>query len=633
MSLPHFRGDPHYPVIGELFDDVNEWRNVSETVRLTIKGLSDAVKTQGEAICKLEQQLCLKTKELSSSLGSKASVADVKRSMTEVVQAMEHRMTMKDVKILLADKVSKSELLAAAGRPDNSMGVKQALAEIGEELEVVRRELVSNQQQVIDSYATKAQVAEVEAALHSKANKQSVATALHRKANKEEAEDLVSLKTEVESLMNLLESKVSISAYEHLVQEVKLKADVASMERLVALERSSAQRNEYEIAELRAQMPTETSLKLDLETAKAETERVYLTLQGMISRKADEKDLQRLEETLRRMADTEQLAPMLDEIHREIAQVSAMAAEGREIASALAEELAEQFYRLEARVRDMTVDQEHAAKWLKDLGENLHRDLERVEENCSDFSTSKAAEFSEVKRSLDQVNCDISRTVTTALQDQGAFVKETRRDLSVSLEKLEQDLLAEISRKADLKEIREVLQGEGHREQVNFKAHMHSLQTELEKHVAATKEAFEDLYKSTLLKADIKDVCTLLDLKANSDEVCRAFADLTADLSLRALAGDLKAFTQEQLLINEVLCTESCVGRWLWKSRAVTRSCVVPWEVQSVNTCPENFLWERGNTVVVTVTPGLYQVCWGFFSKSPPHLQLIVNGETVFAET
>lgn len=632
MSLPHFRGDPHYPVIGELLDNASEWRNVSEIVRLTIKGLSEAVKTQGEAICKLEQQLCLKTKELTSSLGSKANVADVKRSMTEVVQAMEHRMTMKDVKILLADKVTKSELLAAAGRPDNSMGVKQALAEIGEELEVIRRELVSNQQQVIDSYATKAQVAEVEAALHNKANKQSVATALHRKANKEEAEDLVSLKTQVESLMNLLESKVSISAYEQLVQEVKLKADVASMERLLALERSSAQRSEYEIAELRAQRPTETSLRLDLATAKAETERVYLTLQGMISKKVDEKDLQRLEEALRRKADTEEFAPMLDEIHREIAQVSVTAAEGRETASALAEELAEQFYRLEARVRDMTVDQEHAAKWLKDLGENLRRDLERVEDNCSDL-TNKAAEFSEVKRSLDQVNCDISRTVTSALQDQGAFVKETRRDFSVALEKLEQDLLAEISRKADLKEIREVLQGEGHREQVNFKAHMNSLQTELEKHVAVTKEAFEDLYKSTLLKADIKDVCTLLDLKANSDEVCRAFADLTADLSLRALAGDLKAFTQEQLLINEVLCTESCVGRWLWKSRAVTRNCMVPWEVQSVNTCPENFLWERGNTVVVTVTPGLYQVCWGFFSNSPPHLQLIVNGETVFAET
>jgi len=56
---------------------------------------------------------------------------------------------------------------------------------------------------------------------------------------------------------------------------------------------------------------------------------------------------------------------------------------------------------------------------------------------------------------------------------------------------------------------------------------------------------------------------------------------------------------------------------------------LVPWEVQAVNTCPDNFLWEQGSGTIITVSPGLYEIVFGFYSKIKPKVSVQVNGEIV----
>ena len=45
--------------------------------------------------------------------------------------------------------------------------------------------------------------------------------------------------------------------------------------------------------------------------------------------------------------------------------------------------------------------------------------------------------------------------------------------------------------------------------------------------------------------------------------------------------------------LNEVLCSENCTARWIWKTGQTDSSLGVlngvRWDLQSVNTCPENF--------------------------------------------
>jgi hypothetical protein len=88
---------------------------------------------------------------------------------------------------------------------------------------------------------------------------------------------------------------------------------------------------------------------------------------------------------------------------------------------------------------------------------------------------------------------------------------------------------------------------------------------------------------------------------------------------------------EEQKMVNEILCAENCTGRWLWKSGEIGLGSAVPWEIQTTNTCPENFIWEKGRTSVVTVAPGLYEVTLAFYSEKKPTAQLVVNGEPMLS--
>lgn len=57
----------------------------------------------------------------------------------------------------------------------------------------------------------------------------------------------------------------------------------------------------------------------------------------------------------------------------------------------------------------------------------------------------------------------------------------------------------------------------------------------------------------------------------------------------------------------------------------------MPWEVQTINTCPDNFLWEKGKPSLISVAPGLYAISFGFYAKKEPTVHLYLNGEPLMA--
>ena len=83
-----------------------------------------------------------------------------------------------------------------------------------------------------------------------------------------------------------------------------------------------------------------------------------------------------------------------------------------------------------------------------------------------------------------------------------------------------------------------------------------------------------------LLRSTIKDVCTLLDQKANVEDINNTLSLVQREVEKRAIEEDLKKALNEQALVNEALCAQNCVGRWIWKSGEVkSPNNLVPWEV------------------------------------------------------
>jgi hypothetical protein len=100
-------------------------------------------------------------------------------------------------------------------------------------------------------------------------------------------------------------------------------------------------------------------------------------------------------------------------------------------------------------------------------------------------------------------------------------------------------------------------------------------------------------------KAKAKEVTKLAEEKASKDEVDKIYETLSKELQDKVSNAEIKNTFDEQALINEALCSENCIGRWVWKSGELKASCLVPWEIQCVNTCPDNFVWEKNKTSVI----------------------------------
>ena len=103
-----------------------------------------------------------------------------------------------------------------------------------------------------------------------------------------------------------------------------------------------------------------------------------------------------------------------------------------------------------------------------------------------------------------------------------------------------------------------------------------------------------------------------IDKKANIDDINRSLTEVNRELAQRPTLAELNRVIGEQSLIMESLCSEHLLGRWIWKSgRTKGEKHLVPWNVQNINTNPDNFGWEKDRAVIGCAAPGLYEVSFG----------------------
>ena len=113
-------------------------------------------------------------------------------------------------------------------------------------------------------------------------------------------------------------------------------------------------------------------------------------------------------------------------------------------------------------------------------------------------------------------------------------------------------------------------------------------------------------------QTSVADAVATIERKANIDDVNRSLLEVNRELALRPTLTELNRVLGEQSLIMESLCSEHLLGRWIWKSgRTKGEKHLVPWNVQNINTNPDNFGWEKDRAVIGCAAPGLYEVSFG----------------------
>ena len=142
---------------------------------------------------------------------------------------------------------------------------------------------------------------------------------------------------------------------------------------------------------------------------------------------------------------------------------------------------------------------------------------------------------------------------------------------------------------------------------------------------------FENIHKDMNTKADLKNILNLLKNKLDNESFNDIISTLKKEIQSKTPLIDFSSAMDNQAIINDTLCNENNIGRWLWKSGKIKNNLSIPWEVQIINTSNDNFLWEKDKTFINIKEGGLYEIKMGFFADKKPMIQILINGEVIIS--
>lgn len=286
-------------------------------------------------------------------------------------------------------------------------------------------------------------------------------------------------------------------------------------------------------------------------------------------------------------------------------------------------------------------------KLNNEIEDILNKKLEKKE-----FELVRNKIFSELEQKAEVI--EIDNLYKNMQKEQADRFDENRININQTLKAFESDIQRVLEKKANMYEVTTLLNSKadsgsmnmaiqskvGVAEFENLRITIDKISRELmnkldynkfEGYMTDTRSSLEEIQKDLMMKANIKEILSLLKNKADIDDVNKALTQIHEELDSKCAMENFNSAMDNQAIINDALCAENCVARWSWKSGQVRNGYAVPWEIQTVNTAPDNFLWEKEKTSVMVVASGLYEISMGFYADKKPTVQILINGEPVMS--
>lgn len=582
-------------------------------------------------------------------LDSKANIVDVNALLEQVARSIENlsadlhlKADAQDVVSELDKKLDVAELQGLLALKANVTDVNEALnAKANKEAVVSALQLKANAADVETSLALKASVTDVNGALARKADVEAVRSELERKTtmpavleevelrianlNKAIMHEIYGRPSTVDIEQKLQHTDQLLAHLSDLIGTKALETDLHALKRDLAATKHelanklSARVNEVQMnsalerlaLELRQEarsVAVETGAALQAKVSNAQlSDALRETLASAASAAAAERAVER--------------AHLLDEVGSRLQSALATKAARRDI-----DDILEKLERLrEACIAELEgkVDIGRFDDAVVNLNEAINKELMNMTGVLNvkvDHTTLNAA----LRSALDSFEVAVASTIRDQID---AALAVCERGIDATANELRSETEAALSEKANTREVAGAL---------NDKADASRL-AELREAIfgsgkqLVTSDVLDEVRREVKLKASVADVMTLLDAKCDVTEVNGALAQVTAELDTKAPAAEVQRISSAQTRALESYAAEMIVGRWLWKSGRTKGGHGVPWNVQTVNSAPDNFLWEKDKVTIVTVLPGLYEISFGFFSRVKPTIMVLVDGQPVMS--
>ena len=561
-----------------MINNISEWQNNPiEATRLCLKYLYELSRSQQKNIEILDKQKASKN-ELSSGLSTKGDLADIMQTFNEVAQNMEQRPTKDELVLILEEKIAMSEFNKKLLNRPSIDEIKKMLSS-GE----IKVNLRQNMDELSRNFV-----------------------------NIKEFSEIMNSKMSKESVMNLLNEKVSKTEIDMILNDIKNNGNLEEKVKII-----------------------DNDLDRLIDHIKKQFNNIDNSINNLNKNKIEYKDF----EVINKVSED------IVKIKNEINHINEKYNSDNDLINEFKNNYEKNLKNIE---KNLAKNIENQINLIDEKMNNFQIDNEKAAQNNMNIINKKLFDFEKQKYTTISDYENISNQLKSEIKDFQNYIKDY-------LKKFDEDLVNNINQKMNIEEANEILSQKvdistlqkmlnskaSSLEMDNLKLNYEKMNQEIQNTI--TNDKFDsciekisfniqEIKNDLLLKSNIDEVMSYLKNKANIDDVNKALIDIHNDLDNKTSLADFKHAMNNQNSINSYLAKENSIGKWLWESGNISKGYAVPWEVQFINTMPENFIWEKDDICIMVKEKGIYLLSLAFFVREKPNVQVIINGESVLSQ-
>ena len=658
---------------------MTDWRNINDIVRSSIKSLTNIVRNQGIAIKELNKAINSKIdkNDIQNELNSKCDKIEVNKKFSELKNLINTKSSNDQINELLKDKISKNEVLFYLSNKASTDDINNILEEkIGiREFEEILNQINLLKNEKIDVNLFNSEIKEIKEILENKTNSMDVINALETKVDKDELNTELKNFADRNESNNLLKKKAdkieSERIYELLNEKMSNK-ELKKFDKIEEILKEKADNKDFNLIKDAFQdMKTQFTQRIDdidndldrlIENIKSQFKSMSGDMKILEKNISENSNTERIHKILKNKANINDIEENFNSLKNNIFQsMNSFMNEVESNQKIFEEKIMSNLDKILKENKYIMENMNIQGSTIKDLFNNKNNYENKINElNISEISKNISDYKLEIKKDMENIlniltnkldinalNKEISN-IKTETENKIKSLNENQDNLILEINskirEMYEDLSKELENKMTLNDAKLLLGNKANNKEINgedntFVSHnLNEIKKQLKqkldinifnKVINQFNINFDNIKKDIISTTNIEEINKLLETKISNDQFNKFLKEINKKLNEKVNTIDFTASIDNQAIINDTLCNENTIGRWLWNSGNNQNNYIIPWESQSVNTSPDNFIWEKDKTFILVNEEGLYELNLGFYSDKRPSIQVLVNGEII----
>ena len=146
----------------------------------------------------------------------------------------------------------------------------------------------------------------------------------------------------------------------------------------------------------------------------------------------------------------------------------------------------------------------------------------------------------------------------------------------------------------------------------------------LNKDIDNLKYEISQIKDSLIMKVDFKELKNYLKGKVDVDDINKALTMINEELNSKVDNSNFQKTLKNQNDINKLICNDYIMGKWISTNNEIINGNI-KWNIQSVNSSPDNFSWDNNNYFISIRNKGIYQIEFILFIDRKENMNFYPN--------